>query len=145
MSNKFLFANNAFYPYAQKELYVSAGTWPQSGVDVDESVFIEYTMMGVPDGKVRSTDEDGMPCWVDIPPLTSAEVKAQNETKRDYLLERARQALIVISTDILMSEQTGDDDTKEKKIRTKLKEMIDFLKNLDLEDENITWPEVPEL
>lgn len=42
-------------------------------------------------------------------------VRARNEVKRDELMAKARDALIVVSTDIMMGGQDGEDDTEQKK------------------------------
>ena len=50
-----------------KNRYESQGTWPDGGVDVDESVFSEFTSQP-PKGKVLGAGGDGAPRWVDAPP-----------------------------------------------------------------------------
>ena len=57
--------SGAFYPYLLKREYELSGTWPDDGVDVDDSVYDAFKV--VPDGKMIGTDTDGMPCWIDIP------------------------------------------------------------------------------
>ena len=58
--------------------------WPSDGVEVSESVFIEYTQ-SIPEGKKRGCDEKGRPAWVDIPPPTPEELSADNERKKSRL------------------------------------------------------------
>lgn len=63
--------NNAFYPVDMMDDYVSAGSWPDDGVDVTKEIFLEFA--GVPPaGKERGVGENGLPVWVDIPPTPNS-------------------------------------------------------------------------
>ena len=68
---KYLFSavNNAFYPLILKDAYVAAGTWLTDGIEVDESVFLEF-IGEPPAGKARGVGDGGMPAWVDAPEPT---------------------------------------------------------------------------
>ncbi|MEM8175738.1 tail fiber assembly protein, partial [Morganella morganii] len=92
MLNTYLFSatENAFYPYELRESYEAAGTWPEKGIDVDESVFFEFTQ-NVPDGKMRDSDKKGNPVWVDIPPLTHEQYVAIAESQKQALIAEATQ------------------------------------------------------
>ncbi|NVD55572.1 tail fiber assembly protein, partial [Escherichia coli] len=37
------FYKGSFYPEALKEVYISAGSWPENGVDVDDETMAIYT------------------------------------------------------------------------------------------------------
>lgn len=64
----YLFSETGFfYPFNLKEKYVKSGNWPESGVEVEESVFLEFTGQP-PEGKVCRRGTDGLPVWVDAPP-----------------------------------------------------------------------------
>ncbi|YCI29835.1 tail fiber assembly protein [Erwinia sp. PK3-005] len=56
---------NAFYPKALENAYKTAGTLPNDLRDVSDDVFIEYSGMP-PAGKVRTSDNEGFPCWADM-------------------------------------------------------------------------------
>ncbi|EMC7876580.1 hypothetical protein VLI38_002215 [Enterobacter roggenkampii] len=73
--NRYLYdaVTNAFYPFASKAIYLEAGSWPANGVDVDEETYEEF--QNPPAGKVRAPDSDGNPSWVDIPPISNAELR----------------------------------------------------------------------
>ncbi|PDO83344.1 hypothetical protein [Kosakonia pseudosacchari] len=65
---KYLFSDTGFfYPFDYKERYVKSGNWPEVGVEVEESVFLEF-IGRPPEGKVCGKGPDGMPAWVDAPP-----------------------------------------------------------------------------
>lgn len=59
--------HNAFYPIAIRDLYVSVGSWPTDGIEVTDEMFNTFGV--APIGKMRVAGEDGLPMWVDIPPI----------------------------------------------------------------------------
>lgn len=82
--NKYLYDSkkNAFYPLILKADYERSGTWPESGVEVGEDVFLEFVRVNP--GKVRVAGEDGMPVWADAPEPTQEQLisSATREKKR---------------------------------------------------------------
>ncbi|EAU2720254.1 phage tail protein [Salmonella enterica] len=60
------FYQGVFYPGALKDAYVSAGTWPEHAVDVNDKVMAVYSQHP-PERKMLGTDNNGYPVWVDIP------------------------------------------------------------------------------
>lgn len=73
ISYKYDSATNSFYPYSLKEQYEAAGSWPESGVDVDDSVYAEFYV--APPGKMRVAGPDGFPAWADIPTPPNSELR----------------------------------------------------------------------
>ncbi|QHM74109.1 hypothetical protein C7M52_00030 [Mixta theicola] len=88
--------NNAFYPKALKEAYISAGTLPDDLVETTEKVFIEFSGMA-PAGKARGANDKGLPCWVDLPvvDVTIDELKSGARKLRDSF---------ILSTDRMLVE-----------------------------------------
>ncbi|HCH7988783.1 TPA: tail fiber assembly protein [Citrobacter freundii] len=80
----YAFSNGNFYPLSMQEVYETAGTWPTEYIEVEESVFVEFSATP-PDGKIRGTGDDGMPAWVDIPPRTQEEIVAEAELQKANL------------------------------------------------------------
>lgn len=80
----YAYANNSFYPFSMREAYEASGSWPINHVEVEESVFTEFSATP-PVGKIRGTGDDGMPAWVDIPPPTQEEIVAEVELKKANL------------------------------------------------------------
>ena len=74
--NKYLYDSktNAFYPFILKVDYERTNTWPESGVEVGEDVFLEF--MRVNPGKVRVAGDNGMPAWADAPEPTPEQLSA---------------------------------------------------------------------
>jgi hypothetical protein len=84
----YAFSNGNFYPFSMQEVYEASGSWPTEYIKVDESVFAEFSTTP-PVGKIRGTDDDGMPAWIDIPPQTPAEIIADAELKKANLRVQA--------------------------------------------------------
>ncbi|ELV1418887.1 tail fiber assembly protein [Escherichia coli] len=82
--NKYLYDSktNAFYPLILKADYERSGTWPESGVEVGEDVFLEFVRVNP--GKVRVAGDNGMPVWADAPEPTQEQLisSATREKKR---------------------------------------------------------------
>ncbi|EHQ8968456.1 tail fiber assembly protein [Escherichia coli] len=72
--NKYLYDSktNAFYPLILKADYERSGTWPESGVEVGDDVFLEFVRINP--GKVRVAGMDGMPAWADAPEPTPEQI-----------------------------------------------------------------------
>lgn len=96
MSYWFSPKSNAFYPKALKDAYKNAGTLPDDLKDVSEDIFIEFSGMP-PAGKIRSVDNEGFPCWADMPvsEVTEDELKSQARKLRDEF---------ILSTDRMLVE-----------------------------------------
>ncbi|MDC9598995.1 tail fiber assembly protein [Xenorhabdus anantnagensis] len=82
--------NNAFYPYELKKDYINAGSWPDDVIEVDESIFSDFSGNMPPKGKVRIAGDDGLPAWADIPPPTQEELCQHAEVKKIKLMEYAK-------------------------------------------------------
>ncbi|MEC8917771.1 MAG: tail fiber assembly protein [Pseudomonadota bacterium] len=58
-----------FFEIAWRQFYEAAGTWPNDAVAIPVEMAAEYEGEP-PAGKRRGATENGMPCWVDIPPAS---------------------------------------------------------------------------
>ncbi|HGG8867415.1 TPA: tail fiber assembly protein [Enterobacter asburiae] len=88
MGNYFYSAKkNAFYPVSLEDAYRDANSWPEDGVEVDDSVYLEYSATP-PEGKVRVA-KDGMPSWADIPPPTHEELVASADAEKQKRIDQA--------------------------------------------------------
>lgn len=67
--------DNSFYPKLLESDYKLAGTWPDDAIEIESDVFYEFSGTP-PEGKQRGAGSDGMPHWVDIPPLPNSVVLA---------------------------------------------------------------------
>lgn len=131
--------NNAFYPSEFKDDYVFAGSWPEDGIEVENSVFIKFSS-GPPTGKVRIAGEDNLPSWGDIPAPTNHQLITQAKAKQEDLISSAKQVISIWQSELLMSEISDND-------RASLKLWIAYIKALQALDlstpDNIGWPSEP--
>lgn len=70
-----------FYPKAEIDAYINAGTLPEDTIEVSEDIRNEYNV-SPPAGFKLGTDSSGMPAWVD---LTAKEKNSNNELLRASL------------------------------------------------------------
>lgn len=88
MGNYFYSAKkNAFYPVSLEDAYRAANSWPEDGVEVDDSVYLEYSATP-PEGKVRVA-KNGMPSWADIPPPKHEELVASANAEKQKRIDQA--------------------------------------------------------
>lgn len=86
----YAYANNSFYPFSMREVYEASDSWPTEYIEVDESLFTEFSS-SPPVGKIRGTGDDGMPAWVDIPPPTHGEIIAEAEREKQHRIDAANE------------------------------------------------------
>ena len=53
-------AENAFYLVALQDDYLTAGTWPSDGINIDAEDALVF-MGNAPEGKMRGIGDDGLP------------------------------------------------------------------------------------
>ncbi|MDE9443040.1 tail fiber assembly protein [Xenorhabdus bovienii] len=84
---------NAFHRVEMKQQYIDAGTWPDDGIEVSESVFVKFAYDTPPMGKMRVAGADGLPTWGDIPPApppTLEQLQQQAESQKWSLIQPIR-------------------------------------------------------
>ncbi|YAW66777.1 tail fiber assembly protein [Morganella morganii] len=141
MPNTYLFSatENAFYPYELRESYEAAGTWPEKGINVDESVFFEFTQ-NVPDGKMRGSDKKGNPVWVDVPPLTHEQYVAIAESQKLALTAEVNTETEMLRAKLALGRIKDNE-------KARLNAWLDYLDELEAVDvstaPDITWPTKP--
>ncbi|MEH3401869.1 tail fiber assembly protein [Enterobacter cloacae] len=88
-------ANNAFYPVALKESYVNAGSLPNDLIEVEDTIFNEFSATP-PDGKMRGVGDSGLPIWVDIPVVEESpeQIKARARVLRDEFIVSTDRMLV---------------------------------------------------
>lgn len=70
-------STTSFYVLEEREGYEKYNNWPDDVKPVAASVWEKYCGQW-PTGKMRGADENGDPCWVDIPPPTKAEQRGNS-------------------------------------------------------------------
>ncbi|MDA8479353.1 tail fiber assembly protein [Citrobacter sp. Awk 4] len=133
-------SENAFYATGLKEDYEQAGTWPDDGVEIDD-VLAEKFMNDAPEGKTRASGDDGLPCWVDIPPPTIDELIERAEVTRSNLIAEARDKISLWQTELQLGIISDDD-------KASLIAWMKYIQALNAVDTStapdIEWPVKPE-
>ncbi|MEF8668994.1 tail fiber assembly protein [Escherichia coli] len=81
---------NAFYLVALKYDYLTAGTWPSDGINIDAEDALVF-MGNAPEGKMRGIGDDGLPCWVDLPSPTHKEQLAAADSEKKSRIDHANE------------------------------------------------------
>ncbi|NHB93203.1 tail fiber assembly protein [Photorhabdus cinerea] len=112
MNNKnyvFSALNKSFYPLSLQQDYIEAGSWPNDPIPVTDDIFNEFSGMP-PTGKILSSDENGLPCWEDIPPPTKEELISIAEIQRKQFISLANKEIMpladAVELDIATDEET---------------------------------------
>lgn len=122
-----------FYPKAEIDAYINAGTLPEDTIEVSEDIRNEYNV-SPPAGFKLGTDSSGMPAWVD---LTAKEKNSNNELLRASLRSAA-------DSEINWRQDASDAGIATQKELSELAEWKKYrvlLMRVDLT--NPTWPTVP--
>lgn len=131
--------NNAFYPLSMKADYEASNTWPEDGITVDATVFMEFTGPA-PEGKMRGSNKQGEPSWVDVPPLTKEESIAQANGLKNTLRNIADSAIAPLQDAVDLDMATDEESaalTAWKKYRV-------LLNRIDTSvAPGISWPSAP--
>ncbi|WP_353613012.1 tail fiber assembly protein [Mangrovibacter phragmitis] len=135
-----------FYPAADKQAYISAGTLPDDVIEVDDNVRDTYNAQA-PVGKKLDVGSDGMPVWTDLPAPTASELIAQAKIKQTSLLTAAKNTISVWQSELLLGIISDAD-------KATLTAWISYIKELQaLDFSSITdeasyvvfvWPDAPE-
>ena len=135
------FYKGSFYPEALKEVYISAGSWPENGVDVDDETMTIFTS-AAPKGKTLGANKDGNPTWLDIPPQGYEELIriAENEQKR--FLTNADAVMLDWRTELMLGEIS---DANKAKLSAWMAYKNE-IKAVDVttDPEHVNWPVLPE-
>lgn len=133
--------NNSFYTDELKAEYDAAGSWPDDAVAVTNDDYLIYISLP-PTGKVRAAGKDGLPTWIDIPPLTPDQEVALAENQRTWLLTEANDVTADWRTELALDIISDED-------KSKLIAWMQYIKAVKAVDAskapNITWPAKPSL
>ncbi|AQV21315.1 MULTISPECIES: tail fiber assembly protein [Enterobacterales] len=134
--------NNAFYPDELRDVYEASRNWPDDLIAVSDETFTEYSGMP-PEGKTRGATEDGMPAWVDIPPLSHEEEIAAAEAEKQYRIDQANE--YINSKQWPGKAALGRLTDDEKAQYNEWLDYLDALESVDISSApDINWPESPE-
>lgn len=133
-------SRSSFYPTSMKDVYVSAGSWPEDAYPVPPEVYDCFSCL--PPGKALGT-KDGKPTFVDIDKTqTTGEINHQWKRRADREIESGRRDIDILQygVDVGMSNE-GD----EEKIAA-LKRYVVEVSRYTLQKtypEKVIWPSHP--
>ena len=131
--------DNSFYPLALRNEYIKKKCWPADGVPVTNDVVIEF--IGVaPAGKVRGVGDDGLPAWVDTPPLSYEQHVSNAERTKEQLLSYAHGKISLWQTQLQLGMISDTD-------KASLIAWVNYITALQAVDTStapdIQWPPEP--
>ncbi|EMS1064490.1 tail fiber assembly protein [Providencia stuartii] len=132
--------DNAFYPAEMQVSYKNAGSWPDNGKWVDESVFTEFAIAPIPDGKMRVAGKNGLPKWGDLPKPTKEQLIAEAEQQKQSLLAEATEAIAPLQ-DAIDLEMATEEETASLKEWKKYRVLLNRVDTSTASD--VDWPEKP--
>lgn len=138
-----------YYYSAKNNAFIAAGsvlleTSPfDDAIAVSNDVFAEF-FVGEKDGKRRVANNEGLPVWEEIPPLTPEELYAialqEAENRKAQLLAEAVEITREWQTDLLLGIISDDDKARLIAWRSYIKK----LNEIDVSQvPNINWPDRP--
>lgn len=131
-------SNNAFFPIGDLSIYVEAGWNLSDAIDVDDAVYDEFKNSVA--GKIRGIGDDGMPCWMNVPPPTRDELIAAAESRKSELLAAAGAAIAPLQDAADLDIATDD----EAALYTEWRKYRVLLNRVDTSTAPaITWPTQP--
>ncbi|PHM74283.1 tail fiber assembly protein [Xenorhabdus kozodoii] len=133
--------NNAFYPIDWQQFYIDAGTWPDDGIEVGESVYLEFMANRPRTDKILIAGDNGLPAWGEIPPPTTEELQQQAEREKRHLMTQASNAIAPLQYAVDLQMATNAEQTE----LTAWKRYCVLLNRIDCSAApDIDWPKAPE-
>jgi len=132
-------STDGMYPLSMKDDYVSAGSWPNDGVEISQETYEEFNA-NPPEGKRRALVGKKMK-WVDLPPKPAEQINEESLATKNMLLLEAGQRISIWQTKLLMGRKLSDEE--EAKLNSWL-DYIDALSSIDTESgQEPSWPLTP--
>lgn len=129
---------SGFFPLSEKALFEDSGLWPQDGIEV--SAQEHEALFPVPEGMYIDSVK-GKVKWVTLPPLTPVELQAEAESKRNMLIQQARDKISLWQTELQLGIISDDD-------KASLIAWMKYIQALNAVDTStapdIEWPVKPE-
>ena len=132
--------NNAFYPESERPMYELHGSYPDDCIPVPDSVYDEFAASETPPGKYRGVNEEGMPCWVDIPSPSMEEQQHEIEAQKQYLIKAANEKIAYLQDAVELEIATDE----EALLLKEWKKYRVLLNRIDISDVGVVFPVSPQ-
>lgn len=143
MMNQYKYSptQNLRYLVSLLPFYSDQSALPGDMIDISNDTAAEFFDYPAPEGKVRAAGGDGLPCWIDAPPVSHEQLVAQAELQRRALIDAAMQSISVIQLKLQAGRKLTPEET------TKLNATLDYIDAVTATDTgaapDINWPERP--
>ncbi|CAI1018696.1 tail fiber assembly protein [Serratia quinivorans] len=131
---------NIFYVLEDKEAYVTNNNWPDDVKPVSLEAWEKYREQS-PAGKIRGADDDGLPCWIDAPPLSQQERVFEATRKKSQLIIQASNAISLLQDAIDLGMAAEEEKARLVAWKT-CRVLASRIKPEDAQDSD--WPPVPD-
>ncbi|MNE61719.1 Caudovirales tail fiber assembly protein [compost metagenome] len=135
-------STNAFYDNTLKAAYKENGNWPEDCKEVDDDTYFEFRSGVNEEGMIRGSNQDGLPAWVEAPPLSNEALTTIAVDRRDTLMRLATKEIEPLQDAV----DTGDASQADNEALLKWKIFRRDLNRIDQQEgwpANILWPEQP--
>ncbi|MDE9467412.1 tail fiber assembly protein [Xenorhabdus bovienii] len=130
---------NAFYPAAERDNFVRAGSWPADAKQVDDSVYDQFSG-SPPVGQRRVVGDKGLPTWGDIPPPTPEQLQQRAELQKRQLMSVAKEKIDICQDAVDLGMATD----AEKSSLAEWRKYRVLLSRVDCSTApDVKWPEQP--
>lgn len=129
-------STDVFIPEALIEVYRDAGTLPDDLIQVTDKTYQKFAAGNPPAGKIRGA-VDGLPAWVNQPPLTGAELQEIALQEKTRKLEQIATKTEIWRTQLSLGML--NDTEKERLI-----EWMTYAQAVQRADTRKDWPEEPD-
>lgn len=118
--------------------YISAGSWPDDGVEVSEAIYRQF--LTPPAGKMLIANQDGLPEWGNIPPPTPEQLQHRAESQKRHAM-RVSAEKIAICQDAVDLDIATDSEKSSLAAWRKYRVLLNRVDCTTAPD--IKWPEQP--
>ncbi|MEM8310917.1 tail fiber assembly protein [Morganella morganii] len=126
-----------FYSHGLKEEYLTAGNWPENGVDISDEERAGF--MQKP-GFFVGADKGGNPVWIPEPPQTKEQLIEQAEAKKQFLISEVHTETEMLRAKLALGRIKDD----EKALLITWLDYLDELEAVDVSTaSDIIWPVKP--
>lgn len=133
-------SQNSFIPESLKQNYIDAGSFFEDAIEVEDDVWKEYSADTPPAGKIRKANKNGLPEWVDLPPLTTQELALQAEQQKLVLQQAAAAAIAPLERAVRLKMAT-EQETEQLTAWERYSVLLNRVDTATAPD--IAWPEQP--
>lgn len=133
---------NSFYPEEMKEVYEAANSFPEDARLVDDTVWLQFGIGQIPEGKYRVAGDEGLPVWASVPEPTEEERKRLFDKEKDKRIQEAVNRITPLQYAVNLDMATEKEVEYLKNLQRYVV-LLNRLENKGLSIADIKWPTLP--